>query len=87
MNGYELFKEMSELEDDLIMAPKKFLSLRMNILICIIAANISRFVPRGHMILLIVVFILSFAFLYGAAYWWLNRKRKNKLLIEDLDAQ
>ncbi len=86
MNGYELFKEMSELDDDLIMAPKKFVSIRMNFLICIIAANISRIVPRNHLILSVAVFILSFALLYGAAYWWLNRKRKNKLLIEDIDA-
>ncbi len=86
MNGYELFKEMSELEDDFIMAPPKFVSIRMNILICIIAANISRFVPGSHLILSIVVFILSFVLLYGVAYWWLNRKRKNKLLIEDFDA-
>ncbi len=83
MNEYELFKEMSELDYDLIMAPKKYVSLRMNILICIIAANISRLVPRRHLPLSIVMFILSFALLYGAAYWWLNRKRKSKLLIED----
>ncbi len=85
MNGYELFKEMSELDDDLIMAPKKLVSLRMNIFICFIAANISRFVPRSHLTLSIVVFILSYALLYGVEYWWLNRKRKNKLLIEDID--
>lgn len=85
MNGYELFKELSELDADLIMAPKKFVSPRMNLLLCILAANISKFVPQSHMVWSIVVFFLSFALLYGIAYWWINRKRKNKLLIEDMD--
>lgn len=85
MSGYELFKELSELDADLIIAPKKLVSLRMNFLLCIIAANISKFVPRSHMVLSVVVFILSFAILYCIAYWWVNRKRKNKMLIEDVD--
>lgn len=85
MNGYKLFKELSELDADFILAPKKLVSLRMNFLLCIIAANLSGLVPRSHMVLSAVVFFLSFAILYGIAYWWVNRNRKEKLLVEDSD--
>lgn len=85
MSGYELFKEMSELDADLVMAPPKFVSLRMNILLCIISANISGLIPHSQTVLSLIVFITSFALLYGLTFWMLNCKRKKRLLIENCD--
>ena len=83
MNEQDLWKALSELDEDLIMKPRKYVSLRMNFLLCILAANVSYFVPHNKPVLSIAVYILSFGVMYGIVTWWINRKRKNKLLIED----
>ena len=85
MSGYDLFKDMSDLDADLVVVPRKHISPRMNLLFCIIAANISALVPHERMVLSIIVFVVSFGVLYGAAYWILNRKRKDRLLVDDGD--
>ncbi len=82
MSEYDLFKGLSELDEDLIMQPRKFVSLRMNILFCIIAANISNFIPRSEPILSITVYLISFGAMYAFATWFMNRKKNRKLLIE-----
>ncbi len=83
MSEYDLFKELSELDEDLIMQPRKFVSLRMNILFCIIAANINNFIPRSEPILSIIVYFVSFGVMYAFATWFMNRKKNRKLLIEN----
>lgn len=85
MSGYDLFKDMSDLDADLVVVPRKHISPIMNLLFCIIAANISALVPHERMVLSIIVFVVSFGVLYGAAYWILNRKRKDRLLVDDGD--
>lgn len=83
MSGYELFKELSEIDDDLILEPRKYVSSRLNLLFCIIAANISRLIPKGNPILSLIVDFLSFVVMYGIATWFLNRKRKKRILGEN----
>lgn len=83
MSEQDLFKALSELDEDLIVKPRKYVSLQMNFLLCILAANVSCFVPHNKPVLSIVVYILSFGVMYGIVTWWINRKRKNKLLAED----
>lgn len=83
MNEQDLFKALSELDEDLVMKPRKYVSLQMNFLLCILAANVSSFVPHNEPIVSILVYILSFGVMYGIVTWWINRKRKNKLLVED----
>lgn len=67
MSGYDLFKNMSDLDADLVVLPRKYVSLRMNLLFCIIAANISALVPHERMVLSVIVFVVSFGILYGTA--------------------
>lgn len=55
----------------------------MNLVFCIIAANISALVSHEQMVLSVVAFIVSFGALYSADYWGLNRKRKDRLLVDD----
>lgn len=83
MNELDLLKALSELDEDLIMKPRKYVSLQMNFLLCILAANVSSFVPHNKPVLSIVVYILSFGVMYGVVTWWINRNRKNTLLVED----
>lgn len=82
MSEYELLKGLSELDEELIMQPRRFVTLRMNFLFCIIAANVSGVVPHSKQEFGVIVFLVSFAMLYCFATWFLNRKRKRKLLIE-----
>ena len=83
MSSYDLFKELSELDEDLIMEPYKFVSTRFNIFLCIIAANISAVIPHSKPILSIIVFVIAFAVLYALATWFINRKGKTKLINEN----
>lgn len=83
MSEQDLFRAMSDLDEDLIMKPRKYVSLRMNVLFCFLAANISHFVPHRMPKTGIFVYFLSFAVLYGAATWWMNRKKNRKLFVED----
>ncbi len=86
MSEYDLFKGLSELDEELIMEPRKFVSLRMNLLFCLIAANVSALLPRTRPGLSIAGFLIAFAAMYGFATWLMNRK-KRKLLIEmEIDA-
>lgn len=82
MSEYDLFKGLSELDEDLLMQPRKFVSLRMNIMFCFIAANISVLIPRNKPALSIVLFLISFGAMYAFATWLMNRKKNRKLLIE-----
>lgn len=83
MSSYDLFKELSELDEDLILEPRKFVSLRLNLLFCLLAANISAPVPDDRPVLSILVYLLAFGAMYACATWFLNRKRKRRLLIQD----
>ncbi len=83
MSGYELWKELSEIDDDLIVEPVKFVSLRLNLLFCIISANVSRFIPRSKPILSLAVDLLAFAIMYAGAMWMINRNRKKKIIGEE----
>lgn len=82
MNSYDLFRELSEVDEDLIMEPRRFVSLRLNFLFCIIAANLSALAPKGKPGLGIVIFLVSFAVMYVTATWLMNRRKKRKLLSE-----
>lgn len=83
MSEYDLFKELSELDEELVMKPRKHLSLGMNFFLCVVAANLNKLVPCGTQLLSGMVFFCIFTFLYGGATWFINRDRKQKLLIED----
>lgn len=83
MNEYDLFRGMSELDEDLIMKPRKLVSGRMNLLFCLLAANVSHFIPHSRPITGILMYFLSFALMYGFWSWQINRKKNRKLLIED----
>lgn len=85
MSEYELLKGLSEVDEELIMQPRKYVSLRMNFLLCIIAANISRIIPRSKPELSIITFLIFFGVQYGVVTWFINRKKKRKLLIEEDD--
>lgn len=86
MNEQDLFQALSGLDEDLIMKPKKHVSLRMNFLLCILAANVSSLVPRRRPVLGMLVYFLAFGVMYALDAWWINRRRKKELLIEDGDA-
>lgn len=83
MNERDLFRAMSDLDEDLIMEPRKFVSLRMNFLLCILSACASSIVPRKMPVLSLIVFFLAFGLMYAADTLWINRKRNRKLLVED----
>lgn len=87
MSEYDLLKGLSELDEDFIMQPRKLVSLRMNLLFCFIAANISRIIPRSRPLLSIAVYFASFAAMFFFATWYLNQKEKRKLLTEKENAQ
>lgn len=82
MSGYDIFKELSNIDEDLIVAPKRLVPMQINVLLCVIAANVCRIVPHGNLILSIIVFALVFATLYCAAFQIINRKENRKLLNE-----
>lgn len=82
MSEYELLKGLSEVDEELIMQPRKYISLRMNFLLCIIAANISRIIPHSKQELSIIIFLIFFWVQYGVVTWFINRKKKRRLLIE-----
>lgn len=83
MNERDLFRAMSDLDEDLIMEPRKFVSLRMNFLLCILSACVSSIVPQKMPVLSLIVFFLAFGLMYAADTLWINRKRNRKLLVED----
>ena len=83
MNERDLFRAMSDLDEDLIMEPRKVVSLRMNFLLCILSACGSSIVPRKMPVLSLIVFFLAFGLMYAADTLWINRKRNRKLLVED----
>lgn len=68
MSEYDLFKGLSELDEELIMQPREFVSFRMNILFCFISVNISALIPRSKPALSIVMFLISFGAMYVFAY-------------------
>lgn len=82
MSEYDILKGLSELDEDLIMQPRKFVPLRLNLLLCFVAANISALIPRSKPVWSIGVFLLSFGAMYVFASWFVNRKKKRKLLVE-----
>ncbi len=82
MSEKDLLKAMSGLDEDLIMKPKKYVSLRMNFVLCILASNISQFIPHSHPIISILVFLGTFTAMYWTITWWINRNRKETLLVE-----
>ncbi len=83
MSEYDILKGLSELDEDLIMQPRKFVSLRMNLLFCFVAANISALVPYSKPGVGIIVFFVSFFVMYFSSTWIINRKKNRKLLIEN----
>ena len=83
MSGYDRFKGLSEIDEELIIEPKKYVPLRLNFLLCIIAANISGFIPKSKPIFSLAVDVLSFAVMYLIATWFLNRKGKKQVLGEE----
>ena len=82
MSEYDLFKGLSELDEELLMQPKKYVSTRMNLLFCFLAANISALISRSKPVLSITVYMLAFGAMYAAATWFMNRRKKRKLIIE-----
>lgn len=82
MSEYDLLKGLSELDEDLIMQPRKPVSLRMNLLLCVIAANISALFRGKRPVWSIVAFVVSFGVMYAFATWFVNRKGKRGLLID-----
>lgn len=87
MSEFDLFKELSELDEELVMAPRKHVSLGMNFWLSILAANITSFLPDIPPLLSILAYLGVFALLYAVCTWFLNRKKKRKLLIEDTDSK
>lgn len=83
MSEYDLFKSLSELDDELILQPRKSVSLRMNCLFCFIAAGVSGLIPQHRALLSFIVFLICFYFLYITATWLMNRKHRRPLLIEN----
>lgn len=83
MSEYDLFKSLSDLDEELILQPRKSVSLRLNCLFCFIAASISGLIPQHRILLNFAVFLFCFYFLYIAATWIMNRKHRRRLLIEN----
>ena len=82
MSGYDLFKELSALDEALLTKPYRLVSVRLNLLLCIIAANISAVIPDEKPVLSIVVFLAAFGLMYYLALRIINRRTKNKLITE-----
>lgn len=82
MSEYDLLAGFSNLEEKWILQPRKLVSLRLNLLFCFVAANVSALVPDTMPIAGIVVYIASFGILYAAAFWLINRPKNRRLLIE-----
>lgn len=82
MNSYDIFKGLSEIDEELIMKPRRFVSLRKNLVFCIIAANVSGFISHSDPAVSIAVYIAAFAAMYAFAAWFMNRKKKRKLINE-----
>ena len=66
MSEFDLFKELSELDEELVMAPRKHVSLGMNFWLSILAANITSFLPDIPPLLSILAYLGVFALLYAA---------------------
>ena len=82
MSAMDLLKGMSELDEKWIVKPKRYMSLRMNILLCFLAGQISSWVPVRSNIVQVAVYFLAFGGLYSAVMLWINRNRKQTLLID-----
>ena len=87
MSEFDLFKELSELDEELVMAARKHVSLGMNFWLCILTANITAFLPDLPPLVSVLADLCVFALLYAACTWFLNRKKKRKLLIEDTSSK
>lgn len=82
MSEYDLFAGLSEVEEKWILQPRKLVSLRMNLLLCLIAANVSALVPARMPAAGVLAYLASYAGLYLLEFWRINRPQKRKLLIE-----
>lgn len=82
MSEYDLLASFSDLDERWILQPRKYVSLRMNLLFCLLAANVSAWVPDTMPVAGIVVYAASFGVMYAVATWYINRRKNRKLLIE-----
>lgn len=82
MSGYDLFKELSTLDEALLTKQYKLVSIRLNLLLCIVAANISAVIPKDRPILSAAVFLAAFGVMYYLAFRIINRDTKSRLITE-----
>ena len=82
MSSFDLFREMSALDEKLVMKPRKFVSLIMNFLLCLAAAGISSFAKDVGAARSLAVYFGSFFALYALMTWLMNRRKNRKLLNE-----
>ena len=82
MSSYDILKELSELDEELIMKPRKFVSLRLNVLLCFLSGQISAFLfPHNSKYSVLALFLIFFI-MYLVITLFLNRKKRRKSVIE-----
>ena len=86
MSSYDLLKGLSAVDEELLLPPRKYISLRTNVLLCFIAGHLASHFRTSYQILNVVVYFATFFLLSGAVTLFLNRKRKKYVLIDEKGA-
>jgi len=81
MSSYELLKGLSDVDEKLLLPPRKFVSLRLNVLLCFLAGHLASYFETRKPFWDVIVFFCVFFLLYGLTTLLLNRNRKNQIMM------
>lgn len=81
MSSYELLKGLSDVDEKLLLPPRKCVSLRLNVLLCFLAGYLVNYFEIRDPVWDVIAYFGVFFLLYGITTLLLNRNRKKQIMI------